>query len=233
MNYKKLYCLLVFSMICGNISLNAFSLNDTIRINSYKKKKTYPLQPTIIKTGLSGFLWGGVFPFTSEYRLGVEIATGKKQSDQVSFSVLGKNIFWKAFEKASKPPVNQIIKVGGYRIQYAHKFYVRKRQTAPYGFYIAPHFSYTNAKISLGLTRYYNKSYFDVRHFNANLLFGVQRGKLGRFSMDICGGFGYKNNSVFYHASSYRIFKYDTTDFGEYYNNHFHMAFDMSICYSL
>ncbi len=221
------------ALISATCSITASSLSDTIRTDSEKKKKTYPLQPTIIKTSLSGFLWGGVFPFTSEYRASVEIPTGKKQSDQVALSILGKNIFWKAFEKASKQSLNDVLKVSGYRIQYAHKFYIKRRQNAPYGFYVAPHFSYTNAKIALGFKRYYNQTYFDVRHFNANLIFGVQRGSIGRFSMDICGGFGYKTNSVYYHATSYRIQKYDTTDFGEYYNNNFHLMFDMSICYSL
>jgi hypothetical protein len=228
---KKLCCFLISVVVSGTISIHAFSLNDTIPTETVTTKKTYPLQPTIVKTSITGFLWGGVFPFTSEYRMCVEIPTGKKQSDQVAVSIIGKNIFWKAIDKAAN--VNEIIKVSGYRLQYEHKFYLGHHRNAPYGFYLAPHVSYTNAKIALGLNRYYHQSYFDVRHFNWNILLGVQRGRIGRVSMDISGGFGYKTNSIYYHANSYTIFKYDATEFGEYYNNHFHMMFDMSICYSL
>ncbi|MCX6296507.1 MAG: hypothetical protein NTX97_10650 [Bacteroidetes bacterium] len=210
-------------------------MNDTIRLAPVeKKKKPYPnIQPLILKTSLTGFLWGGVFPFTSEYRFTAEITTGRTQSDQVSVSALGKNVFWTIIEKASKQSSSDILKVHGWRVQYVHKFYlVNRRHAAPYGFYVAPLFSYTNARIALGLNRYYNQSYFDVRHFDANIIIGVQAGKIGRLTLDICAGLGYKSNSIYYHASSTHIFKYDTKEFGAYYNNHFHMLFDLSLGYS-
>ncbi len=222
-------------MILGNISVKAHSFGDTIKLAAApKKKKPYPpLQPLVLKTSPTGFLAGGVPPFTSEYRFTAEITTGRKQSEQVSISYLGKNVIWTAFEKISKQPSSDIFKVSGWRIQYAHKFYlVNRRHHSPFGFYVAPHFSYTNAKVSWGLNRYYHDTYWDIRHLNANLLIGVQMGKIGKLTMDICAGAGYKTNTVYYHATSYRITKYDTSDLGEYYNGHVHLLFDISLGYA-
>lgn len=231
---KKIICFFVSCMMLSCISTNVFSLSDTIKLTPFvKKKKPYPLQPLVLKTSPTGFLWGGVFPFTSEYRFTAEITTGRTQSDQVSISYLGKNVFWNLFEKVSKQSLNDVLKVNGWRLQYAHKFYlVNRRHHSPYGFYVGPHVSYTNAKIALGLNRYYNQSYFDVRHLNANLIFGVQVGKLSRLTLDVYGGIGYKTNTIYYHANSFLISKFDTTDFGEYYNSHLNILFDISMGYS-
>lgn len=209
-------------------------LGDTIRLAPVEKKKLiYLIQPLVIKTSITGFLAGGVIPFTSEYRFTAEITSGRKQSEQVSLSYLGKNVIWAAFEKGSKLPLNDILKVNGWRIQYAHKFYlVNRRHYAPFGFYFAPHFSYTNAKIAPGLNHYYRNAYYDVRHLTADLLFGVQMGKIKRMTLDICAGLGYKSNTIYYHVSSNKSFKYDSSDFGSYYNNHFHVLFDLSMGYS-
>lgn len=236
MNYKRIIFFLLFSIILNNLSIEAHVFGDTIKLaQPPKKKKPYPpLQPLVLKTSVTGFLAGGsVLLLTSEYRLTAEITTGRKQSDQVSIAYLGKNVFYGAFEKLSKQSSSDILKVSGWRFQYAHKFYlVNRRHYSPYGFYVAPHFSYSNARIAWGLQRYYYNTYFDVRHLNANILIGVQVGKMGRLTMDVCAGAGYKMNVIYYHATSYRIEKFDTEDFGEYYNGPLHLMFDLSLGYS-
>lgn len=236
MNYKRILFFFVFFTILNNLSVEAHVLGDTIKLSQPpKKKKPYPLlQPLVLKTSITGFLAGGsVLLFTSEYRFTAEITTGRKQSDQVSISYLGKNVFYGAFEKISKQSSSDILKVSGWRFQYAHKFYlVNRRHYSPYGFYVAPHFSYSNARIAWGLNRHYNNTYFDVRHLNVNAIVGVQVGKLSRLTMDICVGAGYKTNTIYYHATSYRITKFDTAELGEYYNGHFHLLFDLSLGYS-
>lgn len=234
MNYKRIIFFFVFFLILDNFSIKATTLGDTIKLSTPpKKKKPYPLQPLVLKTSITGFLYGGVFPFTSEYRFGAEITTGRIQSEQICISYLGKNVFWAGFEKISKQGTSNILKVSGFRFQYAHKFYlVNRRHHSPYGFYAAPHISYSNAKIAWGLDRYYRDIYFDIRQLNANIIIGVQFGKIGKVTMDICGGLGYKNNTAYYHATRYRISNYDTSEFGEYYNGHFHMMFDISMGYS-
>ena len=214
-----------------SISHLAFADGDTIR-NYKSKKDLYPAQPVLIKTSPTALLWGGIFPFTSEYRIMIAIPSSKLQSEQIGFSYLGKNVFLSAFEKSSKQASNFAFKVSGWRFQYAHKFYFGNRgHEAPYGLYIAPSFSYSNAHVSIGLNRYYHQTYFDFRHVNGNIILGIQTGRSSRMKIDIDGGFGYKTNNVFYHASAYRIFKYDTSDFGDFYNGHLSLVFDINIGY--
>ncbi|HEY0031580.1 MAG TPA: hypothetical protein VGC65_12520 [Bacteroidia bacterium] len=234
MRNKNLLFLICSFLITASLNAEVLCDTDTIIVKPFvKKKKPYPLQPLVLKTSPTGFMWGGAFPFTSEYRFTAEITSGRTQSEQVSISVLSKNVFWKLIETATKVSAGDQLKVSGWRVQYMHKIYlVNRRHHAPYGFYVGPHFSYTNAKVAVGLSRYYHQVYFDLRHFNANLVIGVQAGKLGRLTLDICGGLGYKTNKVYYHASSVRIIPYDTEEFGEFYNNNLHLMFDLSLGYS-
>jgi hypothetical protein len=219
---KRIVFFFFLLLILGSVSAKAVDLTDTIKLNPiFKKKKPYPIQPLVLKTSITGILaGGGLLLFTSEYRLTAEITTGRKQSDQVSIGLLSKNVLWKAIESAANVPANDVLKVNGWRIQYAHKFYV------------GPHVSYTNAKLSFGLNRFYNQTYYDIRHFNANVIFGVQVGKIGKLTMDVSGGIGYKSNTIFYHYNSYTSSPYDTSDFGLLYNNHLHLMFDFSLGFS-
>ncbi len=206
---------------------------DTIRNESYvKNKRSYSAQPILIKSSPTAFLWGGILPFTSEYRLMAEVPSAKKQSEVISFSYLGKNIFLGAVQKLSAVSSNRILKVSGWRFQYAHKFYlVRHERKAPYGFYVAPLISYSNVHVSIGLNRYYHQTYFDFRNLSENLVIGVQSGKSKHFSTDIYFGMGHKSNTTYYHAGSYHIFQYDTSDFGDFYNGHVSVIFDINIGY--
>jgi hypothetical protein len=234
MRLRSLAYFFIFPLLFLNINSNAAELADTIRLKPIvKKKSSYPLQPVVLKTSPTSFLWGGLFPYTSEYRLATEIASTRTQSEQISFSLLGKNIFLKMIEKATGQSGSNALKVSGWRLQYTHKFYlVSRRRAAPYGFYIAPHFSYLNAKISPDLNHYYHQSYLDVKHWNANIIIGVQAGKLHRLTLDVYGGIGYKTNTIYYHVNTFNIFKYDTSDLGPYYNNHLNIIFDINLGYS-
>jgi hypothetical protein len=216
----------------------ASSAGDTI---VYKKIKEVPLRskiftpPLVIKTSPTAILWGAMIPpFTAEYRLTAEITSGKRQSEQLSISILGKNLFLKLYEKlTATPPIYQF-KVSGWRIQYAHKFYlVGKRRYAPYGFYAAPLISYTNAHVATDLKRHFSQTYFEFRHFSINGIIGVQAGKKDRLTIDIYCGLGYKTNKIYYHADSFRINSYDSKDLGPLYNSHLSGVFGVSLGYSL
>jgi hypothetical protein len=213
---------------------------DTIYFNNNAPAKTISdlpkpkYQPTVFKTSPTAFFIGGVFPFTSEYRFVAEIPTARTQSDQVAISYLGKNVLLSAIERNSGYSAGDVFKVSGWRFQYAHKFYlIKKKKFAPYGFYVAPHFSYANARVSLGLSRHYSQTYYDFKHFNANIMFGVQGGKVDRLTIDIYGGFGYKSNKLFYQAGSYNYFQLDTKDFGDLYNMHLNIIFGINLGYSI
>lgn len=235
MNKLNTYCILLFVFLCC-FNANAIE-NDTI-VNKKNKKddlksKMY-VPPIVLKTSPTAFLWGAIFPpFTAEYRLMAEISSGKRQSEQLGISYLGLNVFVNAIEKAAKVPTYYSYKVEGWRVQYAHKFYwIGRRHYAPFGFYVAPMISYSNARVSLGLQRYYRQAYFEFRHFNINGIIGVQAGKINRVTIDIYTGLGYKTNKVYYHSNSFHIFQYDTKDFGEVYNSHLNGVFGINMGYA-
>lgn len=231
---KATYCLFFsIAMLCYP-DLNAHGYTDTLIIKKVKtetlKEKIYN-SPLVLKTSPTAFIFGGVFPFTAEYRLMAEITTSRKQSEQIAISILGKSMVLLAVEKMANMP--NAFKVSGWRIQYAHKFYlVNRRHHAPFGFYVAPLFSYANAHIALGLNRYYRQTYFDFRHMNANIIIGVQVGKMNKVTMDLYAGGGYKTNKVYYHYMNNNIIPLKDSDIGISDNSHINVVFGINLGYS-
>lgn len=223
---------LLLSVFFCSASANAFSFSDTIRSQPKPPKKVrdnFTEQPMIIKTSPTAFLWGGIFPLTAEYRFMVEMTGNRKQSDQLGISYLGKNIGWLIWEKTANQR-NYIFKVNGYRIQYAHKFYlVTKRGYAPYGFYFGPMISYSNAKVSIGLKTHYRNVYYDFQNLNLNVIIGVQTGKRRKRATDIYFGLGYKQNKVDFHYMNGSTIDIDTEDFGPLYNSNINAVFGINI----
>ncbi|MGQ0828820.1 MAG: hypothetical protein ACT4ON_10540 [Bacteroidota bacterium] len=214
---RLLYCL-VFSLMLQSVTYG-LSPTDTIRLNPIPKKTTpYPQQPIIIKTNPTAILWGPIF-FTAEYRLMVEMPSSKNQSIQFGISYLGKSPIWAIVEKQAGTGWQPHFVINGIRIQFANKFYLtRKKYGSPFGFYIAPHVSYSNAHISLSKSRAYRKVYIDATQFSANLLVGLQVGRGKKFTADVFAGLGYKKNTWIYHSTSYKSTPYDTEDFGVLFN---------------
>lgn len=225
----------MFTLLCSFSSLAME--NDTI-VNKKPKKDDLKSKiftpPLVLKTSPTAFLWGAIYPpFTAEYRLMAEITSGKRQSEQLGVSLLSTNIFLGAIEKAAQIPVSDFFKVRGWRVQFAHKFYwIGRRRYAPFGFYFAPTISYTDAKVSIGLNRFYHDSYYEFRHFNIDAVIGVQAGKINRVTFEVYGGLGYKINRVFAHSSPYRVQVYNTTDFGPVYNSHLNGVFGINMGYA-
>jgi hypothetical protein len=230
---KKLTYYFSFLIICSSLHCMAFE-GDTIVLKKSKpenlKSKIF-VPPLVLKSSPTSFLGGAVFPYTSEYLFMAEISSGKRQSEQFGISYLGKNWLLKAYENSLN--MRNTFLVNGWKVQYAHKFFwIGRRHYAPFGFYFAPMISYSNARIALGLKRYYEHAYFDFRHFNINGIIGVQAGKINRVTLDIYGGFGYKTNRVFYHSGDFKFSPYDTKDFGEFYNSHFNVLFGINVGYA-
>jgi hypothetical protein len=225
---QRTYVFILLLLICKPAS--AMIPADTIRkAPKPKVQKEYPYQPILIKTSPTAFLWGGIFPLTAEYRIAFEMTGNRKQSDQLAISYLGKSLFLMIYEKAAQPQVPRF-KVNGYRVQYAHKFYlVTKRGFAPFGFYFGPLISYSNAKVSVGLNRYYKNVYYDFHHLNLNVMIGIQTGKYKRRATDIYFGLGYKNNKVNYHYTNNTGITIDTKDFGPLYNSHINAVFGINV----
>jgi len=232
----RLKHLFLIFFVAQGFNLFAFEPKDTIiykkaPIENFKSKIIDA--PIVIKTSPTAFLWGGLFPYTSEYRLMAEITTGRTQSEQVSFSFIGKGVLLKMIERSQNYTGSEVLKVNGWRVQYAHKFYlIKKKKFAPSGFYFGPLLSYSDIHISLGLKRYYNKTYYDFRNFNANLMIGLQAAKKKRIAFDLYGAIGYKSNKAFYHANSVRIDQLDTSDYGAFYTTNLNLTFGINLGYS-
>ncbi len=229
--------LVAFTIVVFVYTTNATELvtSDTIiEVKALpKRKKPYPYQPVVLKTSPTALFAGGIFPLTSEYRLTIEMASSRTQSEQLSISLIQKNIFFYLFERTQGTSTNRTFKVSGWRLQYAHKFYlVNRNHYAPYGFYVAPLVSYTNAQVSYGLSRYYSQTYWDFNHFNLDLTIGVQMGKVNRLTLEIYAGAGYKKNTVYYHSNTFKVTPFDTSDFGEFYNSNVHLLFGINIGWS-
>jgi len=200
-----------------------------VEANTFKERMFTP--PLVLKTSPTALLWGGVFPYTAEYRFMMEITSGRTSSQQLAVSYLGRNLFLTPLLKAAG--INDVYKVNGWRVQYALKlFWIGRKKHAPYGFYVGPLVSYANARMAIGLNNYYRQAYYDCRNFNINGIIGVQAGKMDRVTIDFYAGLGYKNNKMFYHHSSYKITPYDTKDFGAMYNSHLNGVFGINIGYS-
>jgi len=227
MKFSILIFLLLLLML-GKTYVLAASDADTLKLIAPERKGYY--QPLVIKTSPTALLWGGIFPYTTEFRLMLEVTSSRTQSEQVSISYLGPN-----FLLATVAAVSNIkFKASGWRLQYAHKFYlIRKKKFAPYGFYVAPLVSYANARIFLGRQSYYKREYLDFRHFNINAIIGIQIGKFHRVTMDSYVGLGYRKNRVYAHYANNTVVPRNTADFGELYNLPLNAVFGINLGYSL
>lgn len=120
------------------------------------------------------------------------------------------------------------------RLQIANKFYlIQKKYASPFGFFVAPHVSYSNAHISIGQSRASQNAYYDITHFNINLLAGVQVGRGKKITAEVFGGIGYKKNTWVYHDSSYTIAPIDISDLGDYYNSNLKLTLGFTLGYAL
>ncbi|HET6227117.1 MAG TPA: hypothetical protein VFF27_12610 [Bacteroidia bacterium] len=223
---KAIFLLFLLQTLCGKLS--AFE-NDTLRLNPIIRKKAY-YQPLVLKISPTAFLFGGFFPYTSEYRFSVEITSARTQSEQLSVSLLDKNVLLAAAATVTKTNY----KADGWRVQYAHKFYiVRKKRFAPYGLYAGALISYANAEISMNASAYYRNEYLQFRNFNINGIVGIQVGKYHRLTLDVYTGLGYKKNKVFTHYANGTLTPYATKDFGELFNSPVNGVFGINLGYSL
>lgn len=225
----RLITIVLFLQILCCVSSLSAAVTDTVRLKQIKPKKEY-YQPLVLKLSPTGFLWGGIFPFTSEYRLTVEITSGRTQSEQVAISVLDKNIFLLAASTVAKDN----FKANGWRLQYAHKFYIiRKKKFAPYGLYVGALVSYARAQVAQDVSAYYRNEYLIFSKFDVDAITGIQIGKFHRVTLDAYIGLGYKKNKALYHYTSNYTAPYDTKDLGTLYNHPLNGVFGINLGYSL
>ena len=159
----------------------------------------------VVKTNPFAMLWGTV-PLSAEYRLLVEVVAKRNQSAVFGGSYLGRSPLISLLIDEDSIS-NQVgyqykIAVSGFRFQAAYRFYInpmtqfiigKEAAVAPNGFYISPHFSYAEAKISERFSRNFN--YLNISQLNVNLLGGYQYLYEDFLVLDVFAGLGYKKNT--------------------------------------
>ncbi len=187
---------------------------------------------TVYKTNPAAMLWGAI-PFSSEIRMVREDVIAPQQSLQVGISYLTKGPFIRLIEQAMKANNpggmrNYEIIFNGFRFQATYKWYLndffnRVFSTdahAPQGIYLAPHLSYSQAKLTLKPLAA-RQVYIDMIHFNTGLLWGIQLVSRKGLAIDVFSGMGYKRNVWFEQNGPFNRKQMDLSDFGFLLNGSF------------
>jgi len=180
----------------------------------------------VVKTNPFTPIWGTI-PFTAEYRFVGEFVTARQQSWMLGVSYLGKSPLLNAIEDSAASNGELPFTVRGYRLQAGYRFYLNKmleplglssNGEAPKGYYIMPHFSYSEAKFS---DRYLNQYdvYLRITHVNYNVLMGYQSFIRSNIAIDMFAGLGYKENRWIQRDFAGNFSTEETDELGEYYNS--------------
>jgi hypothetical protein len=222
-------------------SLNSFDTTVPVYTKEILDQKHKAL--TVYKTNPAALLWGAI-PFTSEIRLVREDVIAPQQSLQIGLSYLTKGPFVRLIEQAMKANNpggfgNYSIIFNGFRFQGTYKIYLNDffnqifstDAHAPQGFYIAPHLSYSQAKLTLKPLAA-RQIYIDMIHFNTGLLWGVQLASRKGLAIDFFSGMGYKRNVWFEQAGPFNRQQMDLSDFGLLLNGNFKLYGGLNIGWS-
>lgn len=198
---------------------------------------------TVYKTNPVALLWGAI-PFSSEIRIVREDVIAPQQSLQVGISYLTKGPFIRLIEQAMKSNNpsgfgNYDIVFNGFRFQATYKWYLNdffngifsSDRHAPQGIYIAPHLSYSQAKLTLKPLAA-RQIYIDMIHFNTGLLWGAQLASRRGLAIDVFSGMGYKRNVWFEQNGPFNRQQMDLSDFGLLLNGNFKLYGGFNIGWS-
>lgn len=164
----------------------------------------------LIKLAPLGWIHGQL-PFSVESRVGYERVVSGRSSIMGSYSYLSTNYPFNFIGSAalSATITSALLANGhghvawtdvetrtrGHRFQLQYKRYLTKRKSAPEGFYLAPHYSYTTATYRSEVKDLDIRFSINTTNHNYNLLFGFQE-ILGRhFVVDVFTGLGYRNKT--------------------------------------
>lgn len=179
----------IYILLCSSL-LSMYAKAQFIQ-DIENDKKDFP-KKTILKTNPLALFCGSI-PFAAEYRLTLEKVMSNKYSLQISGSYLGKGPLLTLSETADTIPVFYLLK--GYRVQVELKYYLNdpfSEKKAPTGFYIAPAYSYSYAKLS---NRYLNaKNKYQAFNYTFYCLkLGYQK-TYNNLAIDFFTGAGYRDN---------------------------------------
>lgn len=202
---KHFYLFLSFLMLC--IYTNAQFIQDI-----EKDEKAFP-KKAILKTNPFA-LFASSIPLAAEYRLALEKVMSNKFSIQVSGAYLGKGPLIVLAETLDTIPASYQLK--GYRIQFEIKYYLNdpfSEMKAPNGFYLAPVYSYSHAKLT---NRYLNSQnkYLAFNYTFYCLKLGFQK-TFNNLAFDFFVGAGYRENILTDYTTN-KPFNIDLRDDGFY-----------------
>lgn len=198
---------------------------------------------TVYKTNPGALLWGAL-PFSSEIRIVREDVIASQQSLQVGISYLTKGPFIRLIEQAMKANNtsgmgNYDIVFNGFRFQATYKWYLNDMfnelfstdMHAPQGFYMAPHLSYAQAKLTLRPLAA-RQIYIEMIHFNAGLLWGIQLVSHKGVAIDVFTGMGYKRNVWYVQNGPFNRQQMDLSGFGLLLNGNLKLYGGLNIGWS-
>jgi len=216
--------LLTISVI---ILLLGYNVKAQFLQDSLYSKEDFP-KKNILKTNPFAIFQGSI-PGAAEYRLGLEHVMGDKYSIQISGSYLGKGCAYTLIEAMDTTPIQYIVK--GFRVQAEIRYYLNNafsKRKAPKGFYFAPTYSYSHAKIT---DRFYNS-----KNAYISYTFTYYGGKLGfqmvsnNLAFDIFIGAGYRDNIVVDYLTS-KPQQVDEKDYS-IYTGHLKILFGLNFGYA-
>ncbi len=190
-NMKRLSTtlLMIFSFC-----LSSVSYSQNIPSDSLIAFDIQPMKLNMVKTNPLALIWSQI-PFTSEARFMYERVGGLHESTMVGLSYVFPSPYFKLFWDSLETDLGYQISTLGYRVQAGQKFYLLNKQRAPNGFFIMPHASYNNLRITLkDLKGYYAHFIF----FNVSLLAGYQLVLFDLLTIEAYTGAGWRDNYVLY-----------------------------------
>lgn len=188
----------------------------------------------ILKSNLYTPIFSDII-LASEFRVGFETKVANSQAVQVDLSYLSSGLLFNALLNNPLGPNQQKLFLRGTRVQLQYRFYLNEwvnkiNQSYPEGFYMAPLFTYSTAKIA-SKTSLANATY--IRMVKSALLVNIgyqfKEKLFDFFLVDVYVGGGYKNNYIFeYNAGA--ITYLDDFFVPMYYNNYkITMGFNLGI----
>jgi hypothetical protein len=194
---RLVICLLIFLGVT-NYSVNAQEKKD-FRFTI----KTNPL------SALGGPMFVFFVPITGEYKVLFEARTAKRQSIETGISYLGPSALIN-LDKITSSDSSDVtgLRTTGFRAQLCYKFFLTK-ESAPEGFYVAPHFSYATARLE---NKDKEDQYFGVTKMNMDVLLGYQLITSGGFALNVFTGLGLKLRNYSFSEGSESIFNFKTGD---------------------
>jgi hypothetical protein len=192
--------------VLGSAGLFAqdFEYIDSAQIRNLRQKQVLKRE-IILKTNPGSILFGHFFPVCSEYKMVAEAVVSRLGGVHLGLSYYAMSPWLKSVINNDSSMANAGLKatdfaMNGFRFQVGYRFYLadptvpkaERMAGAPGGFYLMPHYSYSQIELKYKGGGYRERFYLQ----NLTVNFGYQVILDPRWVLDMYIGAGYKNNKV-------------------------------------